>query len=310
MLQQIKTYIIIVTYNGMKWLPECLESNSSYPVIVVDNGSNDGSKEFIKENFPSVILLEQKENLGFGRANNIGMSYALENNADFVFLLNQDAFLGEKTIQALIDISIKNPDYGIISPVHLTYDGKALEEVFKYYIYKDAYNDLLSNLLVQEEIKDIYSFKMVNAAAWLIPRKTLEIVGGFHPMFFLYGEDDNYCQRVLYHNLKIGVCPKIFIRHDSKGNYHLVQEKGNKKYFDRLLNQIKVEYADVNTNNQGKFKKLKYHYFRKGIISLFSLKLENYRFNLRKYNMIKKLDFTKDIEEGRMKKGLYINMEN
>lgn len=71
----------------MKWLEKCLSSlrNSIYPteIIVVDNGSTDGSIDFIRGDFPKVHLIECKENLGFGKANNIGISYGLEKGADF-----------------------------------------------------------------------------------------------------------------------------------------------------------------------------------------------------------------------------------
>src|SRR5690606_3631154 len=110
-----------------------------------------------------------------------------------------------------------------------------------------------------KELKNLYNFKMVNAAAWLLPKHTLDIVGGFHPMFFLYGEDDNYCQRVLYHQLKIGICPMAIVRHDSNNKYHILHGKNNKKILDKFLNQIRVEYADVNSNYGSRFKKLKIH---------------------------------------------------
>ena len=78
----------------MKWLQNCLEAikKSTYPVdtIVIDNGSTDSTVLFIKSNYPEVHLVESGKNLGFGQANNVGMRYALEQNADYVYLLNQD----------------------------------------------------------------------------------------------------------------------------------------------------------------------------------------------------------------------------
>ena len=82
-----RTYIIIVTYNGMKWLEACLSSCRKYSVIVIDNNSSDNTVSFIEQKYPNTILLKQNKNLGFGAANNIGINYALQNNADYVFLL-------------------------------------------------------------------------------------------------------------------------------------------------------------------------------------------------------------------------------
>src|SRR5690606_28048723 len=88
-------YTVIVTYNGMKWIGDCLESlcQSSIlsNVIIVDNNSEDNTVGYLKEKFPEAVILPQNQNLGFGKANNLGISYALENGADFVFLFNQDA---------------------------------------------------------------------------------------------------------------------------------------------------------------------------------------------------------------------------
>lgn len=82
-----KIYFIIVTYNAMKWAEKCFSSlrNSSIPVhtIVVDNGSIDGTQDYIKSQFPDVELIQSAENLGFGKANNIGIEKAYKNGADF-----------------------------------------------------------------------------------------------------------------------------------------------------------------------------------------------------------------------------------
>lgn len=302
-LLEHKIYIIIVSYNGLEWLPACLKSAEEYRVIVVDNGSTDGTPLFIKKNFPKVILLEQKENLGFGRANNLGISFALKENADFVFLLNQDAYLQGQTIEKLVKVSLDNPDYGILSPIHLNGSGKGLEKVFCYYINREG-GILFSDLLLNKKLRGIYPVSMVNAAAWLIPKKTLERVGGFQPAFFLYGEDDNYCQRVLFHNLKIGICPNTFIIHDSNNSYHIEQERGSKKYFDKFLNNIKIEYADVNSNNSTKFKKLKFYYFRKALESFLFLNFREAKLNYKKWSYIWNLNFKKDVEKDR-KRGMH-----
>lgn len=296
-----KLFVVIVTYNGKKWIHDCLSSIQNHSVIVVDNCSEDGTKKLIKSAYPEVTLLEQKENLGFGIANNIGISYALQNNADYVFLLNQDAMVEPQTLSSLLKISWENPEYGILSPVHLNFQGNGLEKVFGYYIGKERSDHLLSDILLNKPIRDVYSYRMINAAAWLIPRQTLETVGGFHPMFFLYGEDDNYCQRVLYHGLKIGVCPNTFIRHDSNHCYHGNKKKGSKEYYTRFLNKIKVEYANVNRQDDEGLENLNKKYLQDAFKSLIKLDLREMKINLHKRKLIQHLDFSEAIKEGRMK---------
>ena len=102
----MKIYAIVITYNGKKWYDRCFGSlrDSEMPVetIVIDNTSTDDTIEYIKTHFPSVHLIESKENLGFAKANNIGIRYAIDNNADYVFLLNQDAWIENDTLTALL----------------------------------------------------------------------------------------------------------------------------------------------------------------------------------------------------------------
>ena len=97
---------IVVSHNGEKWLRKCLSSVYSSTVkadvLVVDNASQDSSVEIIKKEFPQAILRISKENLGFAEANNLGFAYALSNAYDFVYLLNQDAWVLKDTIEKLI----------------------------------------------------------------------------------------------------------------------------------------------------------------------------------------------------------------
>lgn len=217
-MNSFSVYIVIVTYNPKKWIDQCFSSlrKSSIPLntIVIDNGSIDGSQEIIQEKYPEVEFIDTGKNLGFGQGNNIGIRKAYDAGADFVFLLNQDAWIESDTIEKLIEVANKNTDYGIISPMHLNGNGSSLDYNFSYYIATGLSKHLFSDMYLNNYNHKIYSQKFVNAAAWLMTRKCVENVGGFSPSFFHYSEDDNYCQRVLYHGLKIGVVPMVKIYHD------------------------------------------------------------------------------------------------
>lgn len=211
-------FAIIVTYNGSKWVEKCFGSliNSSIPVniIAIDNASTDGTPEYIRKHFPEVNLIENKENLGFGQANNIGIRKAYDAGADYVFLLNQDAWVEKDTIEKLVEVAEKNPEFGIVSPVHLNGKGDALDFRFSKYIGPDFCPGFYSDLFLGKIKDQLYGTSFVNAAAWLISKKCIQIVGGFNPLFFVYGEDDNYLQRVKYHGFNIGVYPFARIFHD------------------------------------------------------------------------------------------------
>jgi len=263
-----KVFVIIVTYRGHQWYERCFTSlrNSELPVqtIVIDNASNDGTVEYIREHFPEIHLIESKENLGFGRANNIGMRYALDLGCDYVFLLNQDAWIEPDSISGLVKIHELYPEYGVLSPMHVTADKKGL-----YIEIEDGKTDHANSLLSDcyfQSLKDVYTFNYINAAAWLMTRQTLETVGGFDPIFFLYGEDDNYLQRMEYHGVKLGLVPRIQIIHDHQES----ENSKTKKYRSYRAEQCKlVEY----TNILKPFSANKYsiYLYRKWILKFFSV---------------------------------------
>ncbi|MGL5317304.1 MAG: glycosyltransferase family 2 protein [Bacteroidales bacterium] len=209
-----KVFAIIVTYNGMKWIEKCLSSmiNSTYPieVIVIDNSSKDGTLDFIRSNFPSVRILENNQNLGFGKANNVGIAYALDKGADFVFLLNQDVYIEEDTVTKLLAADFDG--IGVLSPVHLNGTGSSLDSNFAYYVSSNK--DFLFGVLRKKSINKRCEFPFINAAAWFVPANTFRMIGGFDPIFAHYGEDNNFCHRLRYHGLKICVEPTAFIMHD------------------------------------------------------------------------------------------------
>lgn len=200
-------FVIVVTYNGAKWLKKCFQSleDSSYKVnmIVVDNNSTDNSIEII-QSFPKIQLIQSAENLGFGKANNLGIQKAIELGADYVFLLNQDTWVFPETISNLVQVAETNEQYGIISPLHYSGDEVHLDESFETY-WKRKTKSISDNV---DEVP------FVNAAAWLLSKKTIEKVGYFEPLFQHYGEDRNYTDRILFHQYKTVVVKNAKICHD------------------------------------------------------------------------------------------------
>ena len=214
-------FAIIVTYKGQQWYDRCFgslrESTIPVQIIVVDNASNDGTVEYIRANYPEVHLIESKENLGFGRANNIAMRYSLDHGCDYVFLLNQDAWVEPDTIEMLVAIHNGHPEYGILSPIHLNAEKTKIEKsLLNYLDDKSITSKRLFEDLYFHRTKEVYETKYANAAAWLLSRKTIETVGGFDPIFLHYGEDDNYMHRVVFHKMKIGICPNCMVVHDTE----------------------------------------------------------------------------------------------
>lgn len=213
----MKVVVIIVTFNGAKWIDQCLgslkRSNIQLEIIVIDNASTDNTVSLIKSNFSEVDLIETDENLGFGKANNMGLKKALQKNADYVFLLNQDAWVEIDTIELLVNTASQNKSFGILSPLHILPNNDKLEWYFSTYIAPDKCPDLYSDMYFNK-VENIYNVEFVNAAAWLITKECLQEVGGFDPLFPHYGEDEDYCERTRYKKYKIGVVPSSKIFHD------------------------------------------------------------------------------------------------
>ena len=236
-------FVIIVTYNAMKWIDKCIESvlSSNIPLktIIVDNCSHDGTVNHIHKMYNSVILIENTTNIGFGQANNQGLEYALKNHCDYVYLLNQDAYLEPDTIYNLVKILKGNPDYGLISPLQLISTKDKLDSNFAKYCSNISCPGLLDDSLLRKPLKQVYPIDFVMAAHWLISRKCLLKVGGFNPVFPHYGEDDNFLHRMKFHNFKYGISPYAQAIHDRDTR---VSTKKNIMYMNY------IEYIKINSN--------------------------------------------------------------
>lgn len=207
--------VVIVTYNAMQWAERCFSSlrKSTIPndVFVVDNGSTDGTQEYIRNNYPDFILVQSEFNLGFGRANNIGLEFALKNKYNYVYLLNQDAWVSSDTFAVLIDIHSKHKEYGIISPLQCNNSRKFDDNFYGTSLSNESVFD---HFFPDKTENDVYETDFVMAAHWLISRECLLKVGGFSPTFSHYGEDDNFIDRCMYHGLKVGYTFKTMAVHD------------------------------------------------------------------------------------------------
>lgn len=231
-------YSIVVTYNGSEWIERCLSSLvevsvNDHKILVIDNGSQDDTVALIRKHFPQVQLLLPGANLGFGKANNLGIEKALSAGADYIFLLNQDAWINLETFPELIKCTEAYPEFGIISPLQLNADGN-LDNQFRKY-YKTESNT--QNQQVDE-------IKFVNASGWFMTAACIQDVGGFSPLFFHYGEDVDYCNRVRYHGFKIGVAKKCSYIHDRGGRS--IEKIAYEKQIRQVFVANLVRLANIN----------------------------------------------------------------
>ena len=230
---------IIVTYNAMQkdWIDLCLKSlkASTVPVtpIVIDNGSTDGTRDFVPKHYPEAIWLPQDKNLGFGQANNVGLKYALANQVDYVLLLNQDARLQPDAMEKMLAVI---DDKSIVSPLQLNGDGTQLDFNFKTCLLTIR-SEIIDDVLIKKQFDHQYVGGSYPAACWLMPINIIKKIGGFNPIFFHYGEDNNYLQRLEYHHLRVLLAPAAQMFHDRKMQGNIQMFKKN-QYRREMLNII------------------------------------------------------------------------
>lgn len=249
--------VIIVTYNAMKWIDTCIRSvlSSSFhaDIFIVDNGSKDGTIRHIKEKYTQVIFKQSTTNLGFGKANNIGLQYAIDNGYEYTYLLNQDAWVMEETFRTLIDVAKKYPQYGILSPLQVQANMHKLDFNFAagalcYESCPHFFNDIIGG-----KLNEVYNVKNVMAAHWLMSRECLLKVGGFSPSFPHYGEDDNYTERVAYYGMKVGIAIKAIGIHDRENRTTSIKKR---MYFD-YIEAIKYFSSPLKQMSKNKHKSIK-----------------------------------------------------
>ncbi|MEL5893489.1 glycosyltransferase family 2 protein [Bacteroides sp. GD17] len=243
----MKILVIIVSYNFERWIDRCLgslrQSEQQADVIVVDNASQDHTVRLIESHYPEVRLIRSKENLGFGRANNIGMKIALEEGYDAVFLLNQDAWIDAKVLGTLSELSLKYPRYGILSPVHLAGSGEKLEPGFAGYAGLNGLEEVKRWESQQQAgaLQPPVTLSFINAAFWMIPASVLREVGGFCPLFYHYGEDVDYVNRLRHYGYSVGYSPAVFGCHDRE--YRKVSREA---WLRSEQVYMLAEYANIN----------------------------------------------------------------
>lgn len=295
-------YVIIVTYNAMKWAEKCFSSlkKSSVPLkcIVVDNGSKDGTQEYIQNYFPEVELILSESNLGFGKANNIGIEKAYRSHADFFYIMNQDAWIFEDSVEKLLEAYNMYPNkdsIGILSPMHLDGSEKRLDLHFENYLGRYTKDNRLFSDMFAENVQKSYEINFVNAAHWFVPRKTIEKVGGFNPYFFYGAEDYEYINRVTYFGMKIILCPKSKVVHDAVQSFHKEEPKDDAELLQqkRLSIRMQRETRYLNPSYHYNIKNEKKEFYSniiklrlKGNVSESDFYLEQYRYFIKRFKEI------------------------
>ena len=210
------TSVIIPNWNGLKHLPRCLESLATqtfqdFEIIIVDNGSTDGSLDYLKENWPDVRLIESGENKGFAAANNIG---AREAQGEWLALLNADAFPEPDWLKTLIEATQKYPEFSFFgSRLIQANNPNLLDGTGDVYHISGLAWRRDYNLPVRDsggEVEEIFS---PCAAAALYRRDVFLEVGGFDEDFVSYHEDVDLGFRLRLQGHRALYVPEAIVKH-------------------------------------------------------------------------------------------------
>ena len=220
---------IVIVFNGREFLPDCLRTLSddlrftSHELILVDNGSTDGSIEYVRQHYPQATLVENGANLGFARAVNIGLKMA---GGEYLYVLNQDLRFREGATRALLDRLKREPELGMIGPGYVYFDGRPHRSARALPSYRHVfYRALLLDRLFPRHREfsdwrlgwfDHREERYVGqpmGAVMLIPRAAVEKVGPMDEAFPILFNDVDYCRRLKEAGYRLLYYPEAVVEH-------------------------------------------------------------------------------------------------
>lgn len=251
----VEISVIIANWNGKKYLEECLTSvflalieSVEGEVIVVDNGSTDGSVNMIRAKFPSVRLFENNRNLGFAKAINIGIR---ESKGKYITIINSDVKVKEKSFVRMIEFLEFHPKIGLVGPKIVDSNGRVqrscmgspgLWNIFcralaldKMFPKSEIFGGQLMTYWEHDRERAV---DIINGCFWMAKREAIDRVGLLDERFFIYGEDMDWCKRFWDTGLEVVFFPEAEALHyggasSSKApiKFYLEMQKANLQYW-------------------------------------------------------------------------------
>jgi GT2 family glycosyltransferase len=214
-------HIIILSYNGRRWLDPCLASvsateYSNFKIILVDNASNDDSAESVRRQYPQVTVILNNHNYGFSEGNNIGIRSALSAGADYVVLLNQDTRVTPQWLGELISVGEGDERIGILGAVQLNYDNDDFNS-WTTSVMRDYLAEMKNP--TPPPARSWIPVEWVEGACFAIKREVLEKIGLLDPIYFAFYEEIDLCRRASYHGFSVALVPRSRIHHYRGGSW-------------------------------------------------------------------------------------------
>lgn len=207
----MKTDLVIVTYNSASYIQRCLQAirtytTSDHTIIVVDNGSTDGTIEYL-QSCPDIQLIENEQNKGFASAVNLGI---MNGSSETIVIMNPDVFVTENWLPPLIDVLWNDERTAIVAP-KLINSANQLVGVGTSWDWTSPYFLCPNEPGILEETRACLA---INGACFLLKRNLLEILGLMDEQYFHYFEETDYCFNAIYCGYNILFCPDSTIYHE------------------------------------------------------------------------------------------------
>jgi N-acetylglucosaminyl-diphospho-decaprenol L-rhamnosyltransferase len=196
--------VVVVTYDAMPWLEQCLESVRGVETVVVDHGSTDGTLELVRERFPQARLV-QEENRGLAFGWNTGVE---QTSGRYVLLLNADAWLDEGSLEALVDFADAQPQAAVVGPRLRFPDGRLQRSLRGFPTLWRLATEFLFLRRLAPRTRALNAFygggfdhaavreaEVLMGAVWLVRRAAIEQVGPADDSFFLFSEETDWAYR-------------------------------------------------------------------------------------------------------------------
>ena len=229
--------VIVLTYNNIEFTKACLrsiESESNWPqleIIVVDNASSDGTREYLLQwaqahDHRKVVLNER--NLGFSAGNNVGLAAA---TGEYLVLLNNDTYVTPNWVRTLVNHLRRNPRIGIIGPVTNNIGNEAKIEI--HYVGMDEMRSEAA-AYTRRHLGELMPIRTVAFFCVAMPRTTYEMVGPLDEVFGLgFFEDDDYCRRVEAAGLEVACAEDVFVHHHLSASFDKLKAETRQQLFLR-----------------------------------------------------------------------------
>lgn len=243
----MKASIIVLSWNGIDYIADCLDGvlsqgDSDFEVIVVDNGSSDGSADFVAQHYPQVRLIRHERNLGFAAGNNAGLRTA---TGDVLVLLNQDTVVQPGWLAACVEALEGCPDAGIVGAKILGMDGCTLQHAGGYVEHPLA---LGKHYGYGERDAGQYDeprrVEFVTGAAMAFKREVLSQIGlldeGFYPGYF---EDVDFCYRARAVGYAVWYVPQAVLHHHESASMRRDSYRGHCYYYRNRLRFVLKHYT-------------------------------------------------------------------